>query len=287
MGTNLVDNDRAFETGICGNLTHGLLKHSDNDFGAGFFVALEGVAESLNCGNGVHKSHAAAGNNALFNGCLGCRESILDSELLILHFNLGGRADLDNGYAARKLGKTLLKLFTVEIGGSAFDLIADLTDTVFNGGLLSRTVHNDGVFLGNRDLTGGTELCNGGVLKVETKLLGDDFAAGEYGDVAEHFLSSVAETGSLNANAGEGSAELVDENGGKSLALNVLGDDEQFLAGLYDLLEQGQDVLNVADLFIGDENVGLVKLCNHFVGIGDHVGEIYPRSNSMPSTTSL
>ena len=44
------------------------------------------------------------------------------------------------------------------------------------------------------------------------------------------------------------------------------------LAGLDDLLQQGQDLLNVGDLLIGDQDVGVVQNGFHLVGVGDHVG---------------
>ena len=70
----------------------------------------------------------------------------------------------------------------------------------------------------------------------------------------EHLLAAVAEAGRLNCNAGKGSAQLVEYESGKSLALDILCDDEQLLARLNDLLEQRQDLLNVGYLLIGDKN---------------------------------
>ena len=60
--------------------------------------------------------------------------------------------------------------------------------------------------------------------------------------------------GALTAIAGERAAELVDDEGSERLALDVLGDDEQLLAGLHDLLEHGQQVGDGADLLVGDED---------------------------------
>jgi hypothetical protein len=41
--------------------------------------------------------------------------------------------------------------------------------------------------------------------------------------------------------------------------VDVLGDDEQRLAGLGDLLEQRQEVLHVRDLLLVDEDVGVLE----------------------------
>ena len=150
-------------------------------------------------------------------------------------------------------------------------MASDLADTALDGLAVACTVNNDGVFLVDLDLTCTAELINGGILQLKAKLAGDDLAAGERCDIGEHFFSSVAEARSLNAHAGERAAELVEDQGGQRLALNVLRDDDELLAGLYDLLEQRQNLLNVGDLLIGDEDVRVVDDSDHLVGIGDHV----------------
>ena len=183
-------------------------------------------AEFLDSGHSVDESGAAACYDAFLNGCLGSCESVLDAELLLLHLDLGSSADLDNGYAACQLGKPLLELLAVEVGGGLLDLSADLSYTVLDLGLVAGTVNDDGVFLLNNYLTGSAQLIHSGLGELEADLLADDLTAGKNGDILEHFLSSVAEAGSLYCNAGEGAAELVYDKGGESLALNVLSDDE-------------------------------------------------------------
>src|SRR5436305_800320 len=79
-----------------------------------------------------------------------------------------------------------------------------------------------------------------GVLEFEAHLLGDDLAAGEDRDVLQHPLAAVAEPGRLDRHAGERAAQLVHHQGCEGLALDVLGDDQQRLARLDDLLEYRQ-----------------------------------------------
>ena len=97
-------------------------------------------------------------------------------------------------------------------------------------------------------------------------------AAGEDGDILQHLLAAVAEAGGLDAHHVQGAAQTVHDQGGQGLALHILGDDEQLLAGLHHLLQQGQDVGDDGDLLIGDEDVGVVHDGLHLLGIGDHVG---------------
>ena len=79
------------------------------------------------------QSHAAAGDDAFLNSCLGGSQSVLNAELLLLHLDLGSSADLDNGNAAGQLSQTLLQLLTVEVRGSGLDLAADLADAGLDG----------------------------------------------------------------------------------------------------------------------------------------------------------
>ena len=133
-------------------------------------------------------------------------------------------------------------------------------------------VDDDGVLLGDLDLVGLAEHGDVGVLELHADVGGNDLTAGEDGDILQHLLAPVAEAGGLDAHAGEGAAQLVEHDGGQGLALDVLGDDQELAAGLDDLLEQGQDILDVGDLLVGDEDERVVDDGLHLVGIGDHVG---------------
>ena len=67
-----------------------------------------------------------------------------------------------------------------------------------------------------------------------------DAAAGDGGDVLEHGLAAIAEAGSLDGSNLEAAAQLVDDERGERLAFDVLGDDDQRLAGLHDRFKQRQ-----------------------------------------------
>ena len=68
-----------------------------------------------------------------------------------------------------------------------------------------------------------------------------DLAAGQDGDVLEHRLAPIAEAGRLHRRDLEPAAQLVDDQRRQRLALDVLGDDQQRLAALYDRLEQAAE----------------------------------------------
>src|SRR4029079_613700 len=162
--------------------------------------------------------------------------------LLLLHLRLGGRADLDDGDTAGELREALLQLLAVEVGVGVLDLRLDLVDAALDGVRLARAVDDGRVVLRDDDATGTAELRDLRVLELEAHLLGDDLAAREDRDVLEHALAAVAEARGLDGDAGERAAQLVHDQGREGLALDVLGDDQERLARLDDLLEDGQDV---------------------------------------------
>ena len=87
-----------------------------------------------------------------------------------------------------------------------------------------------------------------------------DLAAGQDGDVLEHGLAAVAEARGLHGADLQRAAQLVDDQRRERLALDVLGDDQQRLAALRDLLEQREQVLQVRDLLLVDQDVGVLEL---------------------------
>ncbi len=66
-------------------------------------------------------------------------------------------------------------------------------------------------------------------------------------------------------------AQLVDDQSGQRLALDVLGDDQQRLAGLHDGFQNGKHGLQIAELLFMDEHIGLLQFDPHLVLIGDEV----------------
>jgi hypothetical protein len=65
---------------------------------------------------------------------------------------------------------------------------------------------------------------------------------------------------------------LVHDEGGERLTVDVVGDDDEVLCDLEDLLEDGQDVGDGGDALVGDEDVGLLEDGLHALRVGDEVG---------------
>ena len=92
-------------------------------------------------------------------------------------------------------------------------------------------------------MSGSAEHIGRNVLEFESEFGRDDFAARKDCDIFEHSLSSVAESGRFNRNAVEHAFEFVDDESGKRVAFNVLGDDHKFLSLLSDRLDNGENFL--------------------------------------------
>src|SRR5699024_1346121 len=191
--------------------------------------------------------------------------------LALLELDLGGRARADDGDTAGELGEALLELLAVVVRVGVLDLGLDLVDATGDLLLVAAALDDRRLVLGDDDLAGLAEQVELGGLEREADLLGDDLAAGEDRDVGEHRLAAVTEARGLDGDGLESALELVDDEGGQRLALEVLGDDQQRPVRLHDLLEDGQQLLDVADLGVGDEDVRVLEDGLHALGVGDEV----------------
>src|SRR5262249_25507990 len=256
--------------GVLRQLAERLLERAADDARAGRLVAVERV--DVDRLGGRQQRHAAAGDDALLERRAGRLDGVLDAVLLLLHLRLGGGADLDHGHATGELREALLELLAIEVGVGGLDLGLDLLDPGLDLLAVTGAVDDRRRVLVDDDPAGAAELRELGVLELETHLLGDDLAAAQDRDVLEHALAAVAEARRLDGDGLEGAAQLVDHDRRERLALDVLGHDQQRAAGLDDALEHRQDVLDRADLLVGDQDVRVVEDGLHALGVRDHVG---------------
>src|SRR5690606_8055658 len=270
--TDRVDDHAALGAGVGRDLAGGLLEGAHEDRRAGLLVAFERVGDLLDGLDRVDQRHAAARDDALLDGRAGGRQGVLEAVLLLLELGLGGSADADDRDAAGQLGQALLELLTgvVRVGG--LELGLDALDALLDAGLVALAFDDRGLVLAGADALGAAELAEADVLELVAELLADDLAAGDGRDVLEHLLAAVAEAGGLDGEDVEGAAQLVEDERGEGLAFDVLSDDHQRLAGLDDLLEDGQEVLQRADLLLVDQDVRVLEHRLHGLGVGDEVG---------------
>ena len=70
----------------------------------------------------------------------------------------------------------------------------------------------------------------------------------------------------------QAAAQLVDDQRRQRLAVDVLGDDQERLARLDDRLQDRQHRLQRRQLLLVQEDVGLLELRDHLLGVGDEIG---------------
>jgi hypothetical protein len=85
-------------------------------------------------------------------------------------------------------------------------------------------------------------------------------------------LAAVTEARRLHGRDLEAAAQLVDDERRQSLTLDILGNDQEGLAGLHHRLEEGEHGLQRGELLLVNEDVGFLKLADHLFGIGDEIG---------------
>ena len=121
-------------------------------------------------------------------------------------------------------------------------------------------------------LLGAAEHRDGHVLELDAEIFGDQLAAGEDRDVLEHRLAAIAEARRLHRRDLEAAAQLVDHERRERFAFDVLGNDQQRLARLHHRFEHRQHRLQAGELLLVEQDVGVLKLGDHLLGIGDEVG---------------
>src|SRR5262249_55281766 len=144
VGLDLFDDDGAFEAGVLGDLPEWFFQGPSDDAETDLLVlvvdgeALEGLLAA-------NVSDAAAGDDAFLDGRLGGVHSVLDAGLFLFELGFGGGANPDNCDASDQLGEALLELLAVIIGGSVFDLGANLLDAALDFRLFAIAFDDGGV----------------------------------------------------------------------------------------------------------------------------------------------
>src|SRR5690606_40983585 len=136
-----------FEAAVGGDLLDGGADCAADDVHADALVALELLAEGVEAGGRAQDGDAAAGEDALFDRRTAGVEGVFDAGLLLLHLDLGRRADVDLGHAAGELGEALLELLAVVVAARVLDLVADLVDAPLDRAAGAGALDDGGVVL--------------------------------------------------------------------------------------------------------------------------------------------
>ena len=104
----------------------------------------------------------------------GSSQRLLDARLLLLHLDLGRRADADHRDDADQLRQPLLQLLTVVVRRRLLDLGADLLDAALDVGLLAGAVDDLRVVLVDDDALARPRLLSVTFSELDAELFGDD-----------------------------------------------------------------------------------------------------------------
>src|SRR6267142_2601686 len=233
---DLADDDRAVLARVDRDLARRPGERLADDLDAGLLVVVRGL-DALELLGGTEQGDAAARHDAFFNRCTGRMHRVINAILALLDFDLGRAADADHRDAACELGQTLLQLLTVVVRGGFLDLRLDLVDARLDVGLLAGAVDDGGVLL-----------------------------------VDHHLLAATAEARCLDGGNLEAATQTVDDEGGERFAFDVFGDDDERLAGLHHGFQQRKQFVQVGELLLVDQDVGVIEFDAHLVGVGDEVG---------------
>ena len=171
----------------------------------------------------AQQGHAAAGQNAFFDGRTRGVQGVFDAGLLLLHVGFGVGADRDDRHAAGQLGQPLLELLLSYSLVGLLDLACESARSASAmSSLLAGAFDDRGVVLVDGDLLGPAELLERDVLELHAEVFADQRAAGEDGDVAQHRLAAIAEARRLHGTDVEHAAELVDDQQRSALRLRHL-----------------------------------------------------------------
>src|ERR1700733_3040706 len=265
------DDDRAFVARVFGDLTDRRLESLEHDADPGLLIGV--FASELGDGDlGPQERNAAARDNALFHSRAGGVERVVDAVLLFLDLDLGRAANPDHRNAAGELRQPLLQLLLVVVGGRVLDLGLDLGDPALDVRFLAYAVDDGGLLLLDPDALSPAEHLDRDVLQLDAEVLGDHRSASEDRDVLEHRLAAVAETRRLDRCDLQAAAQLVDDQRRQRFALDVLSNDEERLARLHHGLKDGEHRLQRGQLLLVDEDVGILELGQHLLGVCDEIG---------------
>src|SRR6202043_2539986 len=219
------DHDRAFDTGILGDLADRRFQRLQHDVDAGLHIGVV-VVDATDRLLGAQQRHAAARHDAFLHGRAGGVEGVLDAVLFLFHLDLGRAADANDRDAAGELGKAFLQLLAVVVRGGLLDLRLDLADAGLDVLFLARAADDRGVFLVDHHLAGAAEHVDRHAFELHAELFRDQLATGQDRDVFQHRLAPVAEAGGLDGGDLEATGHAFDNQRRQRLALDVFGDDQ-------------------------------------------------------------
>ena len=268
---HLVHDNRRLVTGVLRDHAQWFFDGAQDDLDTGVLFGIVAL-DLAGVGTCAQECDAATRNDTFFNSSAGGVQSIFHACFLFLHFDFGRRTDTDHGNTACQLGNALLQLFFVVVAGRVVDLFAHRRNTRLDGFLVTGAVDDRGVFLAHFDLLRTTQILQGHVLEFQAEFFRDHSTAGQDRDVFQHGFATIAETWRLDGGGFQDAAQVVHDQGGQCLTIDIFGDDQQRTTGLGDLFEYRQQVTNVGNLLVVQHDEWIFQQRDLLVRVVDEIG---------------
>ena len=222
---------------------------------------------------GAQERHAAARHDAFLDRGAGGVERVLDAVLLLLDLDLGGAADADHRDAAGELGQPLLQLLAVVVGGGLLDLRLDLVDARLDVLLLAGAVDDRGLLL----LDHAPSWRGRASPSVTFSSLMPRSSEMSWPPVRMAMSSSIAlrrspKPGALTAATFRPPRSLLTTSVASASPSTSSAMMSSGLPDLHHRLEHRQHRLQARELLLVQQDVGVLELGDHLLGVGDEVG---------------
>ncbi|CCX43771.1 archaeal DNA polymerase II large subunit [Prevotella sp. CAG:1031] len=178
---------------------------------------------------------------------------------------------MENGNAAGEFGKTFLKLLLVVVALRSLDLRLDLGDAGSDCLFVAETVHYCGILLINSNLLCAAKVGHLCVLELHALLFADYGASGEDSDVLKHFLAAITEARSFDSTDFQRATQTVYNESGKSLLIDIFGNDQQWLTVLSRCFKNRKHIFEVRDLLVIKKDNGTLHLALHLFAVSDEI----------------
>jgi len=266
-----VDDNRAFVSSVLADSLDGDLASLSYNINTDSLVEVSSlnVVKSL---GGEKKGGTTAGNDSLIGSSSGSAEGILNAVLELSDLDFRSTTNLDDSDSTGESSDTLLELLSIVVTGGTFHLVSEVLNTLGDLFGASGSSHDDDIVLRDDNLLGRShagDLSGGDAL---SKIFGNELGTSGDSNILHSVASVVTESRGFDTTDLKSSTELIDNEGGQSFRLNILSDNEERLLGLHAALKEGEELLDRADLFVEEEDRGVLEDALLGLGVGDEVG---------------
>src|SRR5690606_10453402 len=172
LAANAVDDDRAVTARVRPDLAHRSHERLTPDGHAGPLIPVM-HHELVHRLHGVDQSHTSTPHDAFLDSGAGRAERVLDTMLLFLQLNLGGRTHADDRHTTGQLRQALLELLAVVVGRALLDGDLDLLNAALDGLLIALAADDRRLVLRGDDLLRAAQVLDGRALELAANFLAD------------------------------------------------------------------------------------------------------------------